>query len=103
MTETLTQPLKWHGGKSYLAARIVALMPAHTHYVEGFAGGLSVMLARDGVGVSEVANDVNGWLTNFWDVLKVPHLFERFRRVVEATPFSEPGWLAAEEFVEGTA
>lgn len=40
-----TSPLKWHGGKHYLAARIVALMPPHTHYVEPFAGGLSVLLA----------------------------------------------------------
>ena len=26
----LVPPLKWHGGKHYLAGRIVALMPPHT-------------------------------------------------------------------------
>ena len=28
----VSPPLKWHGGKHYLAAKIVALMPEHTHY-----------------------------------------------------------------------
>jgi DNA adenine methylase len=28
----ITPPLKWHGGKSYLASRIVAMMPRHLHY-----------------------------------------------------------------------
>ena len=35
-----SKPLKWHGGKHYLADRIIRLMPAHTHYVEPYAGGL---------------------------------------------------------------
>jgi DNA adenine methylase len=93
------QPLKWHGGKYYLASRIVALMPPHTHYVEGFAGGLSVLLAKPHDGVSEVANDTNGWLTNFWRVLADPDLFARMHRVLEATPFSEAVFLAAQDAV----
>jgi DNA adenine methylase len=43
----LDPPLKWHGGKHYLARRIVALMPCHLHYVEPFFGGGAVLLARD--------------------------------------------------------
>jgi hypothetical protein len=39
MNTTLTPPLKWHGGKHYLARQVVALMPSHLHYVEPFAGG----------------------------------------------------------------
>jgi DNA adenine methylase len=85
----LTPPLKWHGGKHYLAKRIVALMPAHTHYCEPFAGGLSVLLAKSPDGVSEVANDLNGELSNFWRVLADPTWFAEFRRIAEATPFSE--------------
>lgn len=88
---SLTPPLKWHcpGGKHYLAARIVALMPPHTHYVEPFAGGLAVLLAKDPEGVSEVVNDLDRELTTFWDVLKDDGLFDRFRRRMERTPFSE--------------
>ncbi len=37
--QKLTQPLKWHGGKSYLAKKIIELMPPHLHYVETHFGG----------------------------------------------------------------
>ena len=31
---TMNQPLKWWGGKSYLAPKLIALMPKHLHYVD---------------------------------------------------------------------
>ncbi len=43
----LTQPIKWHGGKYYLRAWILGLMPPHLHYVEPFFGGGGILLARD--------------------------------------------------------
>lgn len=85
----MTGPLKWHGGKHYLARKIVALMPPHTHYVEPFAGGLSVLLAKDPEGVSEVVNDLNGDLVNFWQVLQNVDTFRDFQRIVQAVPFAE--------------
>src|SRR5262245_37480118 len=98
----LTPPLKWHGGKHYLAARIVALMPRHRHYVEPFAGGLAVLLARDPndrrlwvseragqAGVSEVVNDLHQELTTFWRVLQ-GQWFDDFLRIVRAVPLSRP-------------
>jgi DNA adenine methylase len=91
----LTPPIKWHGGKHYLAARIVALMPPHVHFVEPFAGGLAVLLAKEPEGVSEVVNDLNFELSNFWRVIREPESFERFRRFIEATPFSEVEWRDA--------
>jgi DNA adenine methylase len=101
----LTPPLKWHGGKHYLAPKIVGLMPPHLHYVEPYFGGGSVLLARDPAdprlwdgddrGVSEVANDLDGRLANFWRVLRGPDTFERFRRAVEAVPLSRTEWEAA--------
>ena len=90
-----SSPLKWHGGKHYLAARVVAAMPPHTHYVEPFAGGLSVLLAKDPEGVSEVANDLCGDLTNFWEVLQNADTWRDFQRIVEAVPFSEAEFDAA--------
>jgi DNA adenine methylase len=78
-------PLKWHGGKNYLAKRIVELMPRHLHYVEPFLGGGAVLFARDPEdpdlwlaphkGVSEVVNDIDKRLYNFWQVLRDPELF----------------------------
>jgi D12 class N6 adenine-specific DNA methyltransferase len=88
-------PIKWHGGKHYLAKRIVALMPPHLHYVEPYAGGLSVLFAKDPEGVSEVVSDLNGDLTNFWRALQGTDSFAAFRRVFEAVPFSEPEWQDA--------
>jgi DNA adenine methylase len=105
----LTAPLKWHGGKSYLARRILALMPPRAkrpnapaagdpgwvHYVEPYFGGGAVLLANDPTGISEVANDLDGRLVNFWRVLQRPDLFKQFQRVVSAVPFSEAEWRDA--------
>jgi len=101
----LTPPLKWHGGKSYLADWIIDLMPKHLHYVEPFGGGLAVLLAKDPFdprhqwgdksfekGISEVVNDLNRELMNFWKVLQSDRSFRRFQRTVEATPFAQPEW-----------
>jgi DNA adenine methylase len=93
----ITPPLKWHGGKHYLASRIIALMPPHIHYVEPFAGGLAVLLAKNPDNVSEVVNDLDGRLINFWRVLRDPDAFERFRRQVGAIPFSRQEWEDSED------
>jgi DNA adenine methylase len=85
----INPPLKWHGGKHYLAGWIIENMPPHIHYVEPYAGGLSVLLRKPCEGISEVVNDLNAELTNFWRVLQQPASFETFRRLCAATPFSE--------------
>lgn len=103
--DALTPPLKWHGGKSYLADWIISLMPKHLHYVEPFGGGMAVLLAKDPLdprlqwgekshekGCSEVVNDLNRELMNFWKVLQDQDTFEQFQRVVEVTPFSQLEW-----------
>jgi len=87
-------PLKYHGGKSYLATRILALMPPHIHYVEPYFGG-SVLLRKDPAKTSEVVNDIDLDLTNFWRVLQNPATFEEFKRRIDATPFSQVEWAEA--------
>jgi DNA adenine methylase len=94
-------PLKTHGGKRYLAERIVALMPSHTHFVEPYAGGLAVLFAKPSEGTSEVVNDLDGRFTNFWRVLQDEDLFARFRRRVQAIPFSEAEWRDAQAYLDG--
>jgi len=101
-TSSITQPLKWHGGKHYLAQKIIDLMPRHLHYVEPFGGGLAVLLNKDPLdprhqwgdvsseqGISEVVNDVYGPLQNFWNVLKNSNTFLEFQQIASVTPFSE--------------
>ena len=105
-------PLKWHGGKYYLASKIVSLMPDHLHYVEPFFGGGAVLFAREPddsalwlfphKGVSEVVNDINGRLINFWRVLQDPKAFGAFRRKVEAIPMARQEWEEAHSHVYGS-
>lgn len=85
----MTPPLKWHGGKHYLATKIISLMPTHIHYVEPYFGGGAVLLAKNPEGVSEVVNDINGQLMNFWRTLQCDSGFSQFKRMVEAVPFSQ--------------
>ncbi len=104
---TLTQPLKWHGGKGAfrgkLARWIISLMPPHIHYVEPYFGGGSVLLHKDPEGVSEVVNDVDGQLMDFWKTLKDDTQLELLQRRLEATPFSEEEWEGYEEILAGLA
>lgn len=99
----LVPPLKWHGGKHYLAKQIIELMPPRCkkpnapdaddpgwlHYVEPYFGGGAVLLANDPEGISEVANDIHGELTNFWRTLQNVDTYHNFKRIVEAIPFSQ--------------
>lgn len=87
--ESITPPIKRHGGKHYLAKRIIALMPPHTHYVEPFFGAGGVLLHKNPEGVSEVINDIDGELICFWRALQSEEQFAKFKRRVEATPFSQ--------------
>lgn len=82
-----------------MANRIRALFPPHTRYCETHFGSGAVLLAGDGEGVAEFANDLDKLLAHFWWTLSEPTMFEDFRRRVEATPFSEPRFDQAKERV----
>lgn len=90
--------LKWHGGKHYLASQLVKMQPSDgvLHRVEVYGGSLAWTLAQERIeGVSEVVNDINGDLMNFWRVLQNDDDFEQLARIVECVPFSEVEWKAA--------
>ncbi len=97
-------PLKWHGGKSYLAERIIAEFPPHVHYVEPFFGGGAVLFAKPDELIanhSECVNDIDGDLTNFWRVLQDDKYFAAFVRRVQAMPLSELEWMDACDGADG--
>jgi len=58
----------YYGGKTTICRRILQMSPPHTTYVEGFAGGLSVLLNKFRSDV-EVVCDVNKEVINFYHVL----------------------------------
>jgi DNA adenine methylase len=92
----LRPAVKWHGGKAYQARAIVSRMPAHTVYVEPYAGGLSVLLNKPR-SAREVVGDLNADLIGFYRCLQ-DHKRELLERLgaIPYTPESfawslEPG------------
>lgn len=69
----------WIGGKRRLAERLLPYFPAHTCYVEPFAGGAALFFMRPHPAEVEVLNDVNGDLVNLYRVVK-NHLEEFVRQ-----------------------
>jgi len=96
----VNSPIKYPGGKYYLATWIVSLMPEHLTYVEPYAGGLAVLLAKDPTNTSEIINDLYSPLVNFWEALARPEIFEKFKRRCESTPFSERLWKRCGAYLE---
>jgi DNA adenine methylase len=78
-------PVPYFGGKGRLARRIAALFPPHTHYVEPYAGGLSVLLAKAPAPL-ETVNDLDRELVTFWRVLREKP--DDFARACALTPHS---------------
>ncbi|WP_165362720.1 DNA adenine methylase [Promicromonospora panici] len=65
----IAPPVPYFGGKQRIASQLVALFPEHEHYVEPFAGSLSVLLAKPPAKL-ETVNDLDGDLMTFWRILR---------------------------------
>lgn len=102
----IDKPLKWHGAKSYLARHLHELTAPYKfrdgrgwlHRVIPCAGSLGEFWDWDCDNVSEVVNDIDGRLTDFYKVLRDDQEFDRFLRLCEATPFSQQLWNEARDF-----
>lgn len=82
---TLRPPFAYFGGKQKIAADIAALLNDHTHYVEPYAGGLSVLLAKKPSRL-ETVNDLDGDVVHFWRMLR--NRPEELARACAFTPHS---------------
>ncbi|WP_033307373.1 DNA adenine methylase [Streptomyces iakyrus] len=85
MSTAVRPPVPYFGSKQRLARRIAALLPKHRHYVEPYAGGLSVLLAKDPAPL-ETVSDKDGELITFWRILRDQPA--EFARVCALTPHS---------------
>ncbi len=78
-------PVSWYGGKSRMAAWIVAMLPRHDTYIEAFGGGASVMFRKPRAKL-EVYNDLDDGLVTFFRALRdQPGALQRALRL---TPYA---------------
>lgn len=91
-TPALRPPFAYFGGKQRIAATIAAMLPEHTHYVEPYAGGLSVLLAKKPSRL-ETVNDLDGDIVHFWRMLRERP--EELARYCALTPHSRAERKAA--------
>jgi len=82
----LRPPVKWHGGKHYLAKRIISLFPPHRIYLEPFGGAASVLLNKNPVEV-EAYNDLDLKITRLFRVLQ--RQGREFVERAQLIPYSE--------------
>lgn len=78
-------PMTYFGGKTILGPAIATLLPPHKHYVEPYAGGLSVLLAKP-ISTMETVNDLDRAIYTFWRVLRERP--DEFIRACAMTPHS---------------
>lgn len=97
---TVRPPVKWHGGKRYLAGRIIEHFPAHRIYLEPFGGAASVLLNKQPVDV-ETYNDVDLRITRLFRVLRDQG--EQFALRLRFTPYSQVEFEAAAEYPDGAS
>lgn len=81
----LRPPFAYFGGKQKIAVDIAELLAGHSHYVEPYAGGLSVLLAKKPSRL-ETVNDLDGDIVHFWRMLR--NRPEELARACALTPHS---------------
>ncbi len=91
----LRPPVKWHGGKHYLAERIIAHFPPHRVYLEPFGGAASVLLNKVPVEV-EAYNDLDLRITRLFRVLQSEG--DTFVSRVQFIPYSQKEFGDASEY-----
>lgn len=70
MSEELTSPFPYFGGKSKITGEVWDRFGEVRNYVEPFCGSCSMLLARPNPKGIEVVNDINGLLVNVWRAIK---------------------------------
>lgn len=90
-------PIKYHGGKTYLAPKIHAMAERvkYIHRAIAFAGGLGELWNWHCEGVSEIANDIDGRVINFYRIIQHRDSFAEFLRIVSAIPMARQEWEMA--------
>lgn len=85
-------PIAYYGGKQNMLKEILPIIPKHKIYVEPFFGGGAVFWAKESV-KTEVINDINMNIINFYKVLK--HDYFSLAKKIESTLHSRATYKRA--------
>lgn len=101
----LRPPVKAHGGKYYLAPKIVPILQSVrgkiTEYLEPCAFGASVFLAMPRMS-KEILGDINPNVVALWTVLSAQESSSELSRRLAATAYDEATFEAAKRETSGT-
>ena len=100
VARALRPPVKWYGGKRYLARWIIRHFPPHRVYLEAFGGGASILLNKPPTEV-ETYNDLDHRLTRFFRVLR--DRGPAFLRRVRLMPYSQVAFADAARYAKGAS
>ena len=109
--EKVCAPFIYFGGKGLLRTKIIPILEAinHKKYIEVFGGGASVLLGKKPTGL-DVYNDIDSALYDFFNVISKEKLFMKFRRRIEAMPYSRQfhgeyknGFMCEKDLIERVA
>lgn len=78
-------PITYYGGKLSLIQKILPLIPKHHSYTEPFFGGGALYFAKE-KSQSEIINDTNDFVVNFYKVLKTN--FDELKVKIDSTLYS---------------
>ena len=101
---SVTAPaIRYHGGKFRLAPWILEHFPDHRIYVEPFGGAAGVLIQKPRA-YSEVYNDLDGDLVNFFRVMQSPVSRDRLIEQLVMTPYAraefENAWRPGRSSIE---
>jgi DNA adenine methylase len=78
----LKTPITYYGGKQAMLKHLLPLIPPHKLYCEPFFGGGALLFAKP-VSETEIINDLNGEVVNFFKVVKTK--FPQLQKEVTGT------------------
>jgi len=82
----------YYGAKQRIARRIIATLPPHNAWVEGFCGSAAMTLAKPPAPI-EVINDLDDQIVNVFDQLR--NNSDALCRAIELTPYARAEFLRA--------
>lgn len=103
MTAVTSPSIRYHGGKFRLAPWVMEFFPDHRIYVEPFGGAAGVLIQKPRA-YSEVYNDLDGDLVNFFRVVQNAGLRTQLIESLVMTPYAreefELAWKPSDDSLE---